>query len=175
MIKEEQVILVDKNDNEVGILNKTEVHRKALLHRAVSVFIVNSEGKWLIQQRAVNKYHSGGLWSNATCSHPRPNETNREAAERRLHEEMGLRTKLTEIFQFIYKAELDHGLTEYELDHVFIGISDEIPEINPSEVIAWKYISESKLRNDMNIHPENYTVWFRLINQKVDEHIKNSA
>lgn len=167
------VVLVDENDKEIGTMEKMEAHRKARLHRAVSVFIVNSKGEWLLQQRAASKYHSGSLWSNTTCTHPYPNETNICAANRRLMEEMGIKSDLIEIFDFIYKEKLDNELTEYEFDHVFIGISDELPVINPNEVMNYKYITFNNLEKDENTNPEKYTIWFSKIYQKVNSYIKN--
>jgi len=168
----EEVILVDENDREIGTMEKMEAHRNPLLHRAVSVFIVNSKGEWLLQQRALNKYHSNGLWTNTCCSHPRPGETNLETAKRRLLEEMGMNTELKEIFDFIYCESLDNELTEYELDHVFVGITDQKPNINTDEVLNWKYVSYEELKNDLSEFPERYTVWFRKIVERVNEHLK---
>lgn len=174
-LKHEKVILVDKNDTEIGTMEKMEAHEKALLHRAISVFIFNSKGEWLLQRRALNKYHSNGLWTNTCCSHPFPNETSLEAANRRLKEEMGLESNLEEIFHFIYKAPLDNKLTEHELDHVFIGTTNKEPFINSDEVMEWKYISYSDLLADLQNSPEDYTVWFRKIFERVNEHSINYA
>ena len=157
------VILVAENDAALGTMEKHEAHRKALLHRAVSVFIFNSKGEWLLQQRAKGKYHSNGLWTNTCCTHPYPGESNLLAAERRLHEEMGMQCKLKEVFHFIYKEPLDNGYTEHELDHVFAGYTDEMPVINPEEVMDYKYISLANLKYDLEKNPDNYTVWFRKI------------
>jgi isopentenyl-diphosphate Delta-isomerase len=170
-MNEEMVILVDKEDREIGTMEKIEAHRNPILHRAVSVFIVNSEGEWLLQQRALDKYHSNGLWTNTCCSHPRPGETSRETALRRLQEEMGIKADLEELFQFIYRERLDNNLTEYELDHVFVGKTDEKPNINTKEVLNWKYISYDDLKKDIEKHPENYTVWFLKIVERVNEHL----
>jgi len=167
----EFVILVDTNDNELGKMEKIQAHKKALLHRAISVFIVNSHGEWLLQRRALHKYHSNGLWTNTCCSHPYPGETSIDAANRRLTEEMGMEVKLKELFNFTYKEELDNELTEYELDHVFLGISDEIPKINTNEVVDWKYIKCDDLKTDLKNNPENYTVWFRKIVERVHKHL----
>jgi len=167
----EFVILVDRNDNELGKMEKIEAHKKALLHRAISVFIVNSRGEWLLQRRALHKYHSNGLWTNTCCSHPYPGETSIVAANRRLAEEMGMEVKLKELFNFTYKEELDNELTEYELDHVFLGISDDIPKINTNEVVDWKYIKYYDLKTDLENNPENYTVWFRKIVERVQKHL----
>ena len=167
----EFVILVDKHDNELGKMEKIEAHKKALLHRAISVFIVNSNGEWMLQRRALNKYHSNGLWTNTCCSHPYPGETSIDAANRRLAEEMGMKVELKELFNFTYKEELDNELTEYELDHVFLGISDDNPKINTDEVVDWKYIKYDDLKTDMENNPENYTVWFRKIVERVHKHL----
>ena len=168
---EENVVLVDENDVEVGIMPKMEAHQKALLHRAISVFIFNEKGEWLLQRRALSKYHSSGLWSNAACTHPRPKETYSEAAERRLHEEMGIQCELTNLFNFIYKERLDNELTEHELDHVFIGYSEDIPNINTEEVCDFKYISFNNLAKDIQEHPDNYTYWFKHVYQNVQNHL----
>jgi isopentenyl-diphosphate delta-isomerase len=170
--EQDYVILVDSNDRELGAMEKMEAHKKALLHRAISVFICNSNGDWLVHRRALQKYHSNGLWTNTSCSHPFPGESNLEAANRRLMEEMGLKTELIEIFDFIYKEPLDNKLTEYELDHVFLGFTDEKPVINPDEVDDWKYITFSELKADIEINPENYTIWFRKIFERVNEYTR---
>jgi len=164
------IILVDYNDTETGIMDKMEVHRKGFLHRAISVFIVNTNGEWLLHRRAIDKYHSSGLWTNASCSHPYPAETNLEAARRRLKEEMGMSCPLNELFSFMYKEKLDNELTEHEYDHVFLGISDEKPEINTKEVMDWKYIAYNDLINDIEKNPLEFTVWFKKIVEKVNSH-----
>jgi len=164
-----QVILVDQNDVPVGSMEKYEAHRKGLLHRAISVFLFNTKGQWLLQQRANDKYHSKSLWSNTCCTHPFKGESNLEAAHRRLSEEMGLTCELKEVFQFMYEEQLDEELTEHELDHVFIGFSDEIPVLNPSEVMDYRYTNLVDLQEDIKSHPENYTVWFRKIVEPVHE------
>lgn len=164
----EEVILVNTKDEEVGTMEKMLAHEKALLHRAFSVFIFNHKGEMLIHQRAEDKYHSGGLWTNACCSHPRKGETTEEAAHRRLMEEMGFDCPVSERFSFIYKAELDHGLTEYEYDHVFFGSFDGKPRINPDEVSDWKYISIATLTASMKQHPEHYTEWFKIAMEKMN-------
>lgn len=170
---QELVILVDENDNEKGTMEKLEAHEKAILHRAISVFICNSKGEWLLQRRATNKYHSNGLWTNACCSHPYPGETNLEAAHRRLMEEMGLETSLLELFHFTYKAELDNELTEHELDHVFLGITDNDPVINTEEVKEWKRISYKQLLEETDKMPEQFTVWFRMIFKRINQYIRD--
>ena len=164
----EEVILVDSNDNETGLMEKQEAHLKAQLHRAVSVFIFNSRGELLLQKRADVKYHSPGLWTNTVCTHPRHNESNETAASRRLEEEMGIQgVKLKKLFDFIYKEELKNGLTEYEFDHVFAGVSDELPTPEPSEVSGFEYIEGRLLLELIRVNPENYTVWFRKIIDRV--------
>lgn len=170
----EKVILVDEYDNEIGTMEKIEAHRNSVLHRAVSVFIINNQGKWLLQRRAFDKYHSGGLWTNTCCTHPKPGETSIQAANRRLKEEMGLIAELNEIFQFKYKNALDNDLTEHELDHVFIGFTNDKPIINITEVAEWKYISYRKLITDITKYPDNYTVWFRKIAERVEKQINKS-
>lgn len=161
MIDETLVVLVDEKDNIIGLMEKLEAHQKAILHRAVSIFITNSEGDWILQRRAFNKYHSGGLWTNTCCSHPYPGETSLEAANRRLVEEMGIHCDLKEIFSFIYKESLDNDLTEYELDHIFVGVTNEFPEINKDEVLEWKAVSFKELNSNINSNPELFTAWFR--------------
>lgn len=168
-MKKEHVILVDENDNELGTMEKMEAHKKGLLHRAVSVFIVTPEGKWLLHRRALNKYHSNGLWTNACCTHPLPGESSLDAAHRRLQEEMGMQTNLTELFHFIYKAPLDNELTEHELDHVFVGCTAQEPILNLDEAMDWKYISHKELKSDLSSNPGNYTVWFKIIVKHLEE------
>lgn len=158
----ERVILVNEKDEAIGLMEKMEAHRKAELHRAFSVFIFNDEGQMLIHQRAKSKYHSGGLWTNACCSHPRENETIEEAAHRRLVEEMGFDTEVQKKFNFIYRAELDHGLTEHELDHVLVGIFNDEPTPNPEEVEDWKYVDMVDLILDVKDNPRMYTEWFKI-------------
>jgi isopentenyl-diphosphate delta-isomerase len=166
------VILVDKNDVQTGTARKLEAHEKALLHRAVSVFIINSKGEWLLQRRALDKYHSNGLWTNTCCTHPFPGESDRDAATRRLHEEMGMQCELMHLFSFLYMGKLDNELTEHELDHVFLGITDDKPVINRDEVEEWSYISWEKLKKDVAVNGRKYTYWFRIIFDDVNEHIR---
>ena len=167
-MEDELVILVDEQDNEIGLMSKTEAHKKALLHRAISVFIFNSNGEWLLQRRALKKYHSSGLWTNTSCTHPLPNETNIDAANRRLRQEMGMQCSLKEIFSFTYKEALDNELTENEFDHVFIGITNDIPIINDEEVAEFKYIQYRDLTLDIKKNPTHYTVWFKKIIDQVN-------
>ena len=160
---EEQVILVDSDDNQIGLMNKMEAHEKALLHRAFSVFIFNDKGELMLQQRAADKYHSPLLWTNTCCSHQRNAETSLEAGKRRLQEEMGFTCDLNEVFSFIYKAPFDNGLTEHELDHVMIGYYNENPIINPEEVESFKWMTLEEVKSDIDQQPEIYTEWFKII------------
>ncbi len=169
---EEKVVLVDKKDREIGTCEKMKVHKTGELHRAVSVIIFNSKAEMLLQQRAVGKYHSGGLWSNAACTHPRPNENNIDAAKRRLKEEMGIEAELEEKMTFIYKAFLDNQLVENEFDHVFLGVTNQFPTLNPDEVMDYKYVSYLNLITDIELFPEKYTVWFKIILKEAEKHIK---
>lgn len=162
-MKEENVILVDRQDNQIGLMPKLEAHEKALLHRAFSVFVFNDKGELMLQQRAAHKYHSPLLWTNTCCSHQRAGETNIQAGRRRLREEMGFECELEDTFWFIYKAPFDNGLTEHELDHVLIGYYDDDPEINPEEVNDFQWISLDDLTRDMEENSEKYTVWFKII------------
>lgn len=157
----EQVILVDEGDRQVGVAEKMQAHREGMLHRAFSIFVTNSNGQLLLQKRAKSKYHSGGLWTNTCCSHPRPSETTAIAASRRLQEEMGFHCDLREIFSFTYQAQLDNELTEYEFDHVFTGRFDGEPQINPEEAEDWKWIDLDDLQADLQVHPDLYTYWLR--------------
>ena len=154
------VILVNEQDEAIGLMEKMEAHEKGLLHRAFSILIFNSKGEMLLQQRALSKYHSPGLWTNACCSHPRNGETILEAANRRLSEEMGMQTELKVLTHFIYKAAFDNGLTEHELDYVVHGLSDENPKINPDEVNAFRWISPQELNQWVQRSPNEFTVWF---------------
>lgn len=159
----EHVILVDEHDHEIGTMEKMEAHRKGLLHRAFSIVIFNSKGEMLLQQRAAEKYHSGGLWTNACCSHPRPGENLEDAGKRKLLQEMGFSCNLNYSHKFIYKVELDNQLTEYEWDYVLVGNYDGTPVINPLEAQAWKYQSLAFIRKHADENPEDYTCWFRLM------------
>jgi isopentenyl-diphosphate Delta-isomerase len=170
-MKEPLVILVDENDNQTGVAGKMEAHHKGLLHRAVSVFVINSYGNWILQRRALDKYHSNGLWTNTCCTHPHPGETDIEAAKRRLSEEMGINCDLIELFSFIYREKLDNELTEYELDHVFYGVSDDIPVINAREVEEWESVSFDSLCDDIIKNPSGYTYWFKEIYENVNSSI----
>jgi isopentenyl-diphosphate delta-isomerase len=158
----EHVILVNEADKEIGTMEKMLAHERAALHRAISIFIFNEKGEMLLQQRATKKYHSGGLWTNACCSHPRPNEDVESAATRRLYEELGFKTPLTKVFDFVYKASFDNGLTEYEFDHVFAGKYDGVihPDIN--EIQDYCYKSMDEIERLLQSHPHKYTAWFSL-------------
>jgi isopentenyl-diphosphate delta-isomerase len=160
---EEQVILVNKNDEKIGLMPKIEAHRKAMLHRAFSVFVFNEKEELLLQQRGSDKYHSPDLWTNTCCSHQRDGETNIEAGKRRLKEEMGFDCDLKELFWFIYKAPFDNGLTEYELDHVMVGYFNEDPKINDAEVKSFKWMKLEDAKTDIDNNPLNYTEWFKII------------
>ena len=161
-MSEEKVILVDKNDNQVGLMPKLEAHKKGVLHRAFSIFIFNSKYELLLQKRASAKYHSGGLWTNTCCSHPREGEDIFDAANRRLNEEMGIKTSLRKVYDFIYKAELDNQLTEHEFDHVFYGVYDNDPILNKDEADDFKWVDMETLNNDIVKNEDNYTVWFKI-------------
>ncbi|MCF2443808.1 isopentenyl-diphosphate Delta-isomerase [Dyadobacter sp. CY345] len=167
-----QVVLVNENDDEIGLMPKLEAHQKGALHRAFSIFIFNTKGEILLQQRAFGKYHSEGLWSNTCCSHPYPNESTVNAAKRRLYEEMGIHSPLNFLYSFQYQAAVDNGLIEHELDHIFWAVSDEKPEINAEEVLNYKYISPRELRADMIKNPGSYTEWFKICLDEVLSKIK---
>jgi len=163
----EKVILVDKDDKEIGIGEKIKTHKEGKLHRCFSVFIFNSKNELLLQRRARSKYHSGGLWTNTCCSHPRPNEPTEKSVHRRLKEEMGFDCEVKEIFSFIYKVKFDNGLWEHEYDHVFFGKFDGEPKPNPEEVDEWKWVSLEKLKKDIQENPDNYTYWLKKSIDKV--------
>ncbi|GAK76923.1 MULTISPECIES: isopentenyl-diphosphate Delta-isomerase [Nonlabens] len=171
MDNKEYVILVNPEDEKVGLMEKIEAHEKALLHRAFSVFIINDKDEILLQQRALSKYHSPGLWTNTCCSHQRDGESNIEAGKRRLVEEMGMTANLKELFHFIYIAPFDNGLTEHELDHVMVGYSNENPNINPDEVASYKWMTANDIKEDMIAQPDLYTAWFKIIFDKYYNHI----
>ena len=165
MVKE-NVVLVDTNDNPLGLMEKIEAHRKGLLHRAFSVFIIDDASRLLLQKRSQTKYHSPGLWTNTCCSHPRYGEIVIDAANRRLLEEMGLSANLKHMFSFIYRADFDNGLIEHEFDHVFVGTSNSDPIINPDEVCDWKWTDLEKIKKDIIENPQHYTEWFKIIFNK---------
>ena len=168
----EKVILVDENDLATGEMEKMEAHQKAVLHRAFSVFIFNNNHELMLQQRALSKYHSPGLWTNTCCSHPRPGENTEAAAHRRLMEEMGFDCEIHKIFDFIYKAKLDQGLTEHEFDHVFAGTFNANPKINHAEVESWKWMHLDDIAADMELDPEKYTVWFKIAFERVRGYLR---
>jgi isopentenyl-diphosphate delta-isomerase len=172
--QEQLLVLVNEQDEPVGTMEKMETHRKALLHRAFSVFLFNSKGEMMLQRRALHKYHSGGLWTNACCSHPFPAETPEVGAKRRLHEELGFVTEITSAFTFIYKAELDNELTEYEYDHVFIGTYDGAVYINEDEVGDYCFRSMYDLKNDVDQHPGQYTEWFKIALPLLENYLKEN-
>lgn len=167
---EDRVILVDEHDNELGVLDKLLAHRTGVLHRAFSVFVFNSRGELLLQQRADGKYHSGGLWSNTCCSHPREGEETADAASRRLREEMGMVCDTVFQFRFIYRVDFDNGLTEHELDHVYFGTSDAPPVPDDLEVKAWKYLTLEQLEKEIRLYPQYFTAWLRICLPEVIDH-----
>ena len=158
----EKVILVDEQDNAIGEMEKLEAHQKGLLHRAFSVFIFNETGQLLMQQRALSKYHSAGLWSNTCCSHPRPDEKTADAAKRRLKEEMGLETELEFKNYFIYNNKFDNGLTEHEYDYIYTGLTNAQPKINKNEVENFEWNSLSRIKEKIKLNPQQFTVWFKV-------------
>lgn len=160
------VIRVDENDRPVGFARKMCVHRLGLLHRAFSVQIFTLQGAWLLQRRAPDKYHSGGLWSNTCCSHPAPGTDTAAAAAARLLEEMGLKAELHPAGLFRYRADVGGGLTEHELDHLFTGITDELPRPDPAEVADFRYVFPEELQAELARHPERFTPWFRILAQR---------
>ena len=172
---EEQVILVNEYDEQIGLMPKMEAHEKAVLHRAFSVFVFNTKNELMLQQRAAHKYHSPLLWTNTCCSHQRDGESNIEAGTRRLKEEMGFTTDLKETTSFIYKAPFDNGLTEHELDHIMLGYYENEPIINKQEVEDWKWMPLEDVKHDINVHPEQYTAWFKIIFEKFYNYININA
>ena len=170
---EEQVILVNDQDEQIGLMPKMEAHKKGVLHRAFSVFIFNSKNELMLQQRAAHKYHSPLLWTNTCCSHQRDGETNIEAGTRRLSEEMGFTTALKEVTTFIYKAPFDNGLTEHEFDHVMTGFYEMDPVINKEEVEAWKWMPVEAVKSDIESNSEIYTAWFKIIFKNFYTHINS--
>lgn len=168
----EFVVLVNENDEQVGTMEKMEAHVKGILHSAFSVFIFNEKGELMLQQRALGKYHSPGLWTNTCCSHPRNGEKPVDAGHRRMVEEMGFDCEFEEAFTFTYKADVGQGLTEHEFDHVFIGHTDKKPKINPEEVNDWKFMNMEAIKKDMESNPSYYTIWFKIAFDEVMDHIK---
>lgn len=168
---EEKVVLVSETDDQLGLMGKLEAHEKGVLHRAFSVFIFNKSGELLLQQRALDKYHSPGLWTNTCCSHQRDGESSIQAGKRRLMEEMGFTCDLEEVFWFIYKADFDNGLTEHELDHVMVGYYDEDPVVNKKEAASFKWMSLKDVKDDISRNPDRYTEWFKIIFKEYDERL----
>ncbi|MDE1768502.1 MAG: isopentenyl-diphosphate Delta-isomerase [Candidatus Micrarchaeota archaeon] len=169
----EQVVLVDHNDNEIGLEEKLKAHQNGgKLHRAISIFIFNNKGETMLQQRAAAKYHGGGLWSNTVCSHPRKGEDTLQAAHRRLKEEMGFDCEMKETFAFEYEADMGNGLTEHEYDHVLFGRYEKEPKPNPEEVQAWKWVSLQELKQLLAKNPKMFTPWVRIAVGNVIEKYK---
>jgi isopentenyl-diphosphate delta-isomerase len=164
------VILVDEFDNMLGTMEKMAAHRLGKLHRAFSVFIFNSKGQLLLQQRALNKYHSGGKWTNTCCSHPMPGEKTLDASHRRLQQEMGLKCELSYAFNFVYSADMSNGISEHEYDHVYVGISDDIPMPDPDEAAAYEYVNINSLAKELKKTPELYTEWLKICFARVMEY-----
>ena len=163
----EKVILVDKNDKEIGREDKIKAHREGKLHRAFSIFLFNKRGELLIQKRAKSKYHSPGLWSNTCCSHPRPDRELEDEVKRRLKEEMGIvECDLKEVFGFTYNLKVG-DLIEHEFDHVFWGTFEGNPKPDPAEVESWKWVNLIELKKDIKENPGKYTAWFKIILDKV--------
>lgn len=163
---EEKVILVNNKDEQIGLMPKMEAHEKGLLHRAFSVFVFNDRNELMLQQRALSKYHSPGLWTNTCCSHQREGESNIAAGKRRLQEEMGFSTELRDTISFIYKAPFDNGLTEHEFDHILVGKFNDEPKLNPEEAADYKWLNLEEVRRDMIKNPDIYTEWFKIIFDK---------
>ncbi|MBN2614964.1 MAG: isopentenyl-diphosphate Delta-isomerase [Bacteroidales bacterium] len=166
----EYVVIVNKNDMPLGTMEKMEAHEKGILHRAFSVFVFNSQNQLLLQKRASEKYHSPDLWTNTVCSHPRAGEDTLDAGHRRLGEEMGMDCELKELFSFVYKAPVGNGLKEHEFDHVLVGFSDTKPVPNPEEASDFKYVGLEWVKKDMEEHPDQYTVWFKIAFKELLKH-----
>ncbi|MBK7124120.1 MAG: isopentenyl-diphosphate Delta-isomerase [Chitinophagaceae bacterium] len=170
-----EVILVNEHDVQTGTMEKMEVHQKALLHRAFSVFVFNEKGEILLQKRADKKYHSAGLWTNACCSHPKPGEETLTAAQARLQEEMGFNTHLKKAFDFIYRAPFDNGLTEHEFDHVFVGTYNGTITPNAEEVSDYCFKPVEEIRNSIHSHPQKYTEWFKIAFPKMEAYLEKAS
>ena len=171
-MNEENVVLVNEKDEQIGLMPKMEAHEKAILHRAFSVFIFNDNGELMLQQRALHKYHSPGLWTNTCCSHQRDGESNLAAGLRRLQEEMGFTAPLKETTWFIYKAPFDNGLTEHELDHILVGNFNDSPSVNKEEVADWKWMPLEEVKSDIAKNPDLYTAWFKIIFKNFYNHLQ---
>ena len=169
------VILVDRNDNPLGTMEKLKAHEEGVLHRAFSIFLFNDNGELLLQRRNENKYHSGGLWTNTCCSHPKPGEKIIDGAKTRLMEEMGIEAPFKFAFSFIYKAEFENGLTENEFDHVFIGKFSGIPYPNPEEVSEWRYLSIESISQEIIENPKDYTAWFKIVLPKLEKFLHENG
>jgi len=167
-MEKNNVILVDEQDQVLGTMEKMEAHRQGALHRAFSVFIFDSKGRMLLQQRAAQKYHGGLLWTNACCSHPYPSEVTMSAAHRRLGEELGFDTSLTEIFSFTYKAQVENNLIEHEFDHVFAGEYEGEIVPNPAEVANYCYSALEEIKSAIHDHPNKFTSWFRIVFPQIE-------
>lgn len=170
---EQNIILVNENDEEIGYGEKMAVHKAAQLHRAFSIFVLNSKNELMLQKRAHHKYHSGGLWTNTCCSHPLKGEDQEITIHNRLVEEMGFDTSLKKLFYFTYKAELENGLTEYELDHVYLGRFEGEPKPNPEEVCDWKWMDIEEFKTDLKDNPQNYTYWVNYAFEEFYSYYKN--
>ena len=168
---EEMVVLINENDEVKGLMEKMQAHKTGLLHRAFSVFLFNNQGEMLLQKRAAHKYHSPNQWTNAVCSHPRDGETYKDAALRRMKEELGIEVEIDHKFFFIYKADVGDGLWEHELDHVFVGNYQGEFQLNPEEVSEVRYISQENLEKEMTENPANFTEWFKIILKEYQEHL----
>jgi isopentenyl-diphosphate delta-isomerase len=169
----ERVILVDTNNEQVGTMEKMEAHRKGLLHRAFSIFIFNSEGKMLLHQRAHDKYHCGGMWTNAVCSHPRPGENQSQALRRKMKQEMGFFTEVSKAFDYTYRAELNNGLVEYEYDEVFLGTYDGKLSPNPDEVNDYRFASIADISEEIRQNGDSFTPWFKLLFEPISQYYKS--
>ena len=173
----DMVILVDEQNKEIGVMEKLEAHVQGNLHRAISVFIFNGDGEMLLQKRADSKYHSGGLWTNACCSHPKPGEKTLAAAKRRLIEEMNMKAELKFLYSFGYLTNFKNGLIEHELDHMYFGITNNKPELNPEEASDWKYMNLDDIGADLKANPSHYSEWFKLSFEQilisVSQHLMN--
>lgn len=170
---QEYVVVVDENDNAIGLAEKMDAHVNPVMHRAFSVFIFNSDKQLLLQRRALGKYHSPGLWTNTCCSHPRQDETILDAARRRMREEMGMCCNMEEAFSFTYKADVGQGLTEHEFDHVLIGHSNDSPHINPDEVDSIRYATLEEISKEINERPEQFTMWFKIVFNRLVKHFNS--
>ncbi len=168
-MEEQQVTLVNEQDEPIGVIEKMEAHERGLLHRAFSIFIFNSRGELLLQQRSMDKYHSGGLWTNTCCSHPRPGEETIPAAQRRLREEMGFTTGLEKVFDFIYRADFNNGLKEFEFDHVFVGEHNGKVEVDKEEVMDYAFKKMDEIRQSIDRTPQKFSIWFRAAFPKIEE------